>query len=147
MRKGLVLLRKMGIAVLIVALASAWLLPGALAENDILGSFSSMLSGLLGDDADDSKEAEGADEEPTDFCDAMDSYEAFFDEYVEFMKNFDESDPGDLSVLADYTSMMAKYTETMEKLDAIDEDELTDEEMAYYIDVMARINKKLLELS
>ena len=35
----------------------------------------------------------------------------------------------------------------MEKLDEIDEDELTKAEYAYYVDTMARIQKKLLEVS
>jgi hypothetical protein len=36
---------------------------------------------------------------------------------------------------------------SMEKIDQIDEDELTSAEYAYYVDTMARIQKKLLEVS
>ena len=45
----------------------------------------------------------------------MDSYEAFFDEYVEFMKKYKDSDDP-TSMLADYADYMAKYADAMEKL-------------------------------
>lgn len=37
--------------------------------------------------------------------------------------------------------------EVWKKIDQIDEDELTSAEYAYYVDTMARIQKKLLEVS
>ena len=83
----------------------------------------------------------------SDFVAPMDSYEAFFDEYVDFMKNYDEDDVTDLGAFGKYASLMTQYADIMEKLDAIDEEELTAEEDAYYIEVMARINKKLLEVA
>ena len=43
--------------------------------------------------------------------------------------------------------MNEKYVKVMEELDALDEDELTDEEEAYYLEVMGRINSKLLEVA
>jgi len=81
-----------------------------------------------------------------EFKAAMDSYEAFFDEYVEFMKKYSNSDD-QLSMMNDYLSYLERYSEVMEKLDAIDEDQLSDADMAYYIEVNARIEKKLLEVS
>ena len=51
------------------------------------------------------------------------------------------------SMLNDYADYMTKYADAMEKLDEIDEDELTKAEYAYYVDTMARIQKKLLEVS
>ena len=45
----------------------------------------------------------------------------------------------------EYSEYMKKYTETMQKLEQIDSEELTTEEYSYYIDTMARIQKKLLE--
>ena len=83
----------------------------------------------------------------SDFVALMDSYEAFFDEYVDFMKNYDEDNMTDLGAYGKYASLMTQYADVMEKLDAIDEEELTAEEDAYYIEVMARINKKLLEVA
>ncbi len=40
-----------------------------------------------------------------------------------------------------------QYTGTMEKLDAIDESKLSPADDAYYIEVMARIEVKLLQAS
>lgn len=81
-----------------------------------------------------------------EFKDAMDSYEAFFDEYCEFMKKYTESD-NSASMLSDYLSYMEKYTDTMTKFSAIEDEELSNAELAYYIDVNARISQKLLEVA
>lgn len=77
------------------------------------------------------------------FKETMDSYEAFFDDYVEFMKSYNASD---LSMLTKYAQLMSQYAEMMRKVDEIDTSTLTEQEYAYYIEVMARIQKKLLEL-
>ena len=79
-----------------------------------------------------------------EFKATMDSYEAFFDEYIAFMKAMSE-DPNNTAMLLKYATMMMQYTETMEKLDAIDESKLSPADDAYYIEVMARIEVKLLE--
>ena len=76
----------------------------------------------------------------------VDSYEEFMNEYVDFMKKYDESDGTDLSWLADYATMVSKYTEYIEKTDEIDEDELSAEDWAYYMEAEARILKKLSEI-
>lgn len=76
----------------------------------------------------------------------MDSYETLIDKYVAFLKKYDdEGHPA--SMLADYTDMMQQYADTMEKLGAIDEDTLSDADLAYYIEVNARIQQKLLTVS
>lgn len=76
----------------------------------------------------------------------MDSYEAFFDKYVAFVKKYnDEGHPA--SMLADYADMMKQYTDTMAKFEAIDEKTLSDADLAYYIEVNARIQQKLLTIS
>ena len=72
----------------------------------------------------------------------MDSYEAFFDEYVAFMEKYAESDDT-TSLLADYSNYMSQYAEVMKKMDAIDEDELSTAEAAYYLEVSTRITQKL----
>ena len=76
----------------------------------------------------------------------VDSYEEFINEYVDFMKKYEESDGTDLSLLADYATIMSKYTEYLEKTDGIDEDELSAEDWAYYMEAEARILKKLSEI-
>ena len=80
-----------------------------------------------------------------EFKDAMDSYERFFNEYCDFMKEYNSSnDP--TSLLSDYISFMSHYNEAMAKLDEISNDELNTAELIYYTEVMARINQKLLEI-
>lgn len=81
-----------------------------------------------------------------EFKEAMDNYEEFFDEYCEFMKKYTNSDDA-TSMLTDYADYMAKYAETMEKMEAINQDELSTAEVAYYAEVSARISQKLLEVA
>ena len=77
-----------------------------------------------------------------EFKEAMDSYAAFFDSYCDFMKSYDSSD---LTMLTKYSQMMTQYADTMEKLDAVDESDLSPEEDDYYLQTMAHINQELLE--
>lgn len=81
-----------------------------------------------------------------DFKAAMDSYEAFFDKYVEFMTTY-QNDGQPVSMLADYLDMMQQYSDTMAKLDAIDESTLTPEQSQYYLEVMGRVNQKLASVA
>jgi len=77
-----------------------------------------------------------------EFQDAMNSYEKFFDEYVEFMKSYMNSDDT-LSMLSDFTTFTSQYDEIMKKLDDIDENKLSSEELSLYTEVMARISQKI----
>lgn len=77
---------------------------------------------------------------------AMDSYEAFIDEYVAFMKKYAESDGTDLSLLTDYAEYMSKYAEVCKDFEKWENEDLNEAEMTYYIDVQARVSKKLLEV-
>jgi len=79
-----------------------------------------------------------------EFKEALDSYEDFFDEYCDFMKKFNES-PDDLSLLGEYTEYLTQYSETMEKMDKLDDGEMNDAEMKYYLEVTTRINQKLID--
>ena len=74
----------------------------------------------------------------------MDSYEAFFDEYISFMQRFAEAD-NTLSLLVDYTDYMSQYAETMDAFNALGETDMSTEEALYYVEVSTRITKKLLE--
>ncbi len=75
---------------------------------------------------------------------AIDAYEAFIDEYCEFMTKYAESDGSDLSLLVDYATFMGKLEDYTEKFDAL-EDDLTDAEYWYYIEVLNRCNEKMLK--
>ena len=75
---------------------------------------------------------------------AIDAYETFVDEYCEFMKKYSESDGTDLSILTDYFTFVSKLENYSDKMDAM-EDDLTDAEYWYYIEVLNRCNEKMLK--
>ena len=85
-----------------------------------------------------------ADGVSADFKEYMDSYEEFMNEYCDFMETYDESDP---AALVKYTSLMAKYAEFAEKVEQYDENNLSAEDYKYYLDVMNRVNKRLVEIA
>lgn len=74
---------------------------------------------------------------------AIDAYESFIDEYIAFMKTYAESE-NSLTLLADYVKFAAKLEEYDHKMDKLEE-ELTDEEDIYFLEVLNRCNVKLLE--
>lgn len=81
--------------------------------------------------------------DPT-FKETMDGYEAFFGEYVEFMRAY-EADPTSVELIGQYSDLMTRYTETINALGEIDEDSLTPADAAYYAEVTARIYEMLAE--
>lgn len=81
-----------------------------------------------------------------DFKAAMDSYEKFMDEYVAFMKKY-SANPTDMSLLADYADYMSKYADFVDDFEDWDDEDMNAAEAAYYIEVQARVNKKLLEIA
>ena len=81
-----------------------------------------------------------------DFKAAMDSYEAFMNEYVDFMKKYNNN-PSDAELLSDYADYVSKYSDFVEDFDKWEDEEMNNTEAAYYIDVQARVSKKLLEIS
>ena len=75
----------------------------------------------------------------------LDAYETCMDEYVDFMEKYRNADPtSTVSMMGDYYSILARYTEFAEKIDAFDESELNHAEMAYYLEVTGRVSQKLL---
>lgn len=87
----------------------------------------------------------GADIDPA-FKAAMDAYEAFFDEYVEFMLAFEAAeDP--TALLGKGLAFLQQYEEEMTALEELGEGPLTDAEALYYAEVMLRIQQKLLEVA
>lgn len=81
-----------------------------------------------------------------DFKAAMDSYEEFMDEYVAFVKKYN-ANPSDMSLLEDYADYMTKYTSCMADFQKWGSADLNTAETAYYIEVQARVSKKLLEVA
>lgn len=76
------------------------------------------------------------------FKEAVDSYEKFFNDYCAFMEKYN-SDPGSPALIADYAKFMVQYSETMDKLDQLGEEDMSSQELQYYTDALNRINAKL----
>ena len=79
-----------------------------------------------------------------EFKKTMDDYEAWFDHYCEVMKKYQEN-PSDLELLSEMTDLLTEETTMLEQMENMDESEMNSAELAYYIEVTARIEKKLLE--
>lgn len=79
------------------------------------------------------------------FKETMDEYEEFMNKYVEFMKKYSESD-NPIGMLSEYTDMLSTYSDFVEKIDGINQDELSAADLAYYLEVTARVTKKLAEI-
>ena len=78
----------------------------------------------------------------------LDAYEACMDEYVDFMQKYLTADPASMvSMMGEYYSALARYTEFAEKIDAFDESELNNAELAYYLEVTNRVSQKLLSVA
>lgn len=82
----------------------------------------------------------------SDFKAAMDAYETFMNKYVDFMKKY-QNNPSDLSLLADYATYMSDYAKFCSDFAEWEDEDLNAAELAYYVDVQARVTKKLLEVA
>lgn len=80
------------------------------------------------------------------FKEAVDSYEAFFNQYCDFMEKYN-ANPGSPTLIAEYAKFMAQYAETMNKLDALGEENMSDQELAYYTQATTRINQRLAQVA
>jgi hypothetical protein len=105
----------------------------------------------------ESEEAEPADtaEEASDadsgllspeFKKTMDDYEAWFDHYCEVMKKYQDN-PSDLELMSEMTDLLTEETTMLEQMENMDQSQMNSAELAYYIEVTARIEKKLLEVA
>ena len=79
-----------------------------------------------------------------DFKAFMDSYESFMNKYCDFMETYDESDA---AALMQYMSLLAEYEKMTSKVDSYNEENLSAEDYKYYVDVMARVQKRLIDTS
>ena len=92
---------------------------------------------------DDSSELDSGLLSP-EFKKTMDDYEAWFDHYCDVMQRYKE-DSSNLELLSEMTDLLTEETKMLEELENMDQSEMNTAELAYYIDVTARIEKKLLE--
>ena len=81
-----------------------------------------------------------------DFKKTMDDYEAWFDHYCEVIKKCEEN-PSDLELLMEMTDLLTEETAMLEEMENMDQSDMNAAELAYYIEVTARIEKKLLEVA
>ena len=81
-----------------------------------------------------------------EFKKTMDDYEAWFDHYCEVMKMYQEN-PSDLEVMSEMTELLAEESTMLDQMESMDESEMNNAELAYYLEVTARIEKKLLEVA
>ncbi len=82
----------------------------------------------------------------SDFRATMDAYEAFMNEYCDFMETYSSDSSNVVAMATDYADMMSRYSDMTEQIDAIDESSLSAEDLAYYTEVMGRVNARLLEI-
>ena len=81
-----------------------------------------------------------------EFKETMDDYEAWFDHYCEVMKKYQDN-PSDLELMSEMTDLLSEETEMLEQMENMDQSQMNSAELAYYIEVTARIEKKLLEVA
>ena len=81
-----------------------------------------------------------------EFKETMDNYEAWFDHYCDVMKRYQE-DSSDLELLSEMTDLLAEETTMLEEMENMDQDDMNAAELAYYLEVTARIEKNLLEVA
>lgn len=100
----------------------------------------------------DSEETESTDSDDDsgvlspEFKKTMDDYEAWFDHYCEVMKKYEEN-PSDLELLSEMTDLLSEETVMLDEMEKMDQSEMNAAELAYYLEVTARIEKKLLEVA
>lgn len=82
----------------------------------------------------------------SDFRATMDAYEAFMNEYCDFMETYSSDSSNIVAMATDYADMMSRYEDAMEQIDTIDENSLSADDLAYYTEVMGRVNARLLEI-
>lgn len=80
------------------------------------------------------------------FKKAMDSYEAFINDYCELMKKYAESDGNDMELLVDYLDFIGKIADVTKDFEAWNNKDLNAAEAAYYLKVQTRTNKKLMKI-
>ena len=81
-----------------------------------------------------------------EFKESMDSYEAFYEEYCDFMKAYNENS-SDVKLIAKYAKMLKKAQDVDEKFEEWEDGDLNDAELKYYIEVQGRVSQKLLEVA
>ena len=78
----------------------------------------------------------------------LESYEAFIDEYIAFLQKYAQSDPTEMvGMMGDYYSILARYGEFSEAIDALDASDMNSAELSLYLEVTNRVSQKLLSVA
>lgn len=80
-----------------------------------------------------------------EFKEAMDAYEAFYDEYCAFMVKYSQN-PTDFNLLMQYAGMLTKLGEMDEAFKQWDQEELNNAELKYYLGVNNRVMQKMVDI-
>ena len=75
----------------------------------------------------------------------MDDYEAFYDDYCEFLVKYKEN-PTDPKLLIESIEMLEKVDEMDKSFEEWGDKDLNDAELKYYLDVTNRILKKMVDV-
>ena len=78
-----------------------------------------------------------------EFKKTMDDYEAFYDEYIKFMKKYSSGNGDPSKMLKDYEKLINKEKKWIDKIDKIDVTSLSAADDAYYMLVTLRVQGKL----
>ncbi len=81
-----------------------------------------------------------------EFKKTMDAYEAFYDDYIAFMKKYNSGEGDMMAMLNDLLTMTSNLEEWSKKIDAIDESTLSAADDAYFLLVTLRVEQKLLSI-
>lgn len=81
-----------------------------------------------------------------EFKQTMDAYEAFYDDYIAFMRKYTSGQINFMEMLDDYSYMLEKMDEWSALIDSIDESELSPADDAYFLLVTLRIEQKLFSM-
>ena len=87
-----------------------------------------------------------SDEIRPEFKEAMDAYEAFYDEYCDLLSKY-YANPTDMSLLTQYTELMSKAVDMDEAFAKWESEDLNNEELKYYLEVNNRVIQKLLDVT
>ena len=121
---------------LVLALSSVPSMAFSLSD---IGKIVDVVDTFLGDDDDDVNEYSGMS-----FREAVDAYEDLYNAYINLLEDSDDSD--DLAAIADVAVMLEKIGVLYDYLNNYDEDEITDEDAAYFLAVNLRVLGRLAEV-
>lgn len=77
----------------------------------------------------------------------MDDFEKYLDEYCTFIEEYSKAEPSEqMTMASEYMRITTEYMEIAEKVQAIDTDELSTDDAAYYLEVMGRCGARIAKV-